>query len=128
MGEKLTIKDLLAKKEQLKNNEKAIVVLHVESLGGDITIQEPTRDFCIEALEMAQSGDSDRADAHIVYNCVIEPNLKDKELQEAFKCIEPTDIVDMIFKPGEVASISGNCLDLAGYGTGLKKVEQEIKN
>ena len=76
---------------------------------------------------MAQES-AEKADAYNVYHCVGEPNLKDKELQKEFGCVEPTDIADMLFKPGEVASISGHCLQLAGYGNGLQKVSSDIKN
>lgn len=129
MSKSISITELLAKKEQLKKKNQATEVLYIESLEANITIKEPSRQFCVETLEMAQdSTRSDKADAHVVYHCVSEPNLKDKDLQKEFGCTEPTDIVDMIFKPGEVAAISGYCLQLAGYGSGLKKVDKELKN
>jgi hypothetical protein len=129
MTKKLTITELLAQKEQLKKKDKRTQALHIDSLDAEITIQEPTRELAIEALEMAQDDvRSDKADPHIVYHCVIEPNLKDAELQKAFGCVEPTDIVGMIFRPGEIAAISGHAMQLAGYGQGVTKVTNEIKN
>lgn len=127
-SKKLTIKDLLARKDQLKKKKQSTETLYIESLQGEITIQEPTRELCLESLEMAEGGDSNRADAYMAYNCIVEPNLKDKELQKEFGCVEPTEIVDILFKPGEIAAISGYCLQLAGYGNPVKKVEKEIKN
>ncbi len=125
---KITVKNLLAQKEQLKNKKEVKEDLYIDSLGGDITVKEPSSELCVESFEMAQTGDSSRADAHIVYNCVIEPTLKDEELQKEYACVEPSDIVKMIFKPGEIAAISGHCMTMAGYGTGLKKVDKQIKN
>lgn len=129
MNKKLTITDLLKQKEELKRKKKRTLTLHVESLDAEIVIEEPSRAFAMEAIEMAQDQTrSDQADAHVVYNCVIEPNLKDKELQKQFGCVEPTDIVDIIFLSGEVSAISGHVLELSGYGQGVKKVDRDLKN
>ncbi len=128
MGKKLTIKDLIAQKEKLKKKERRTQDLYVESLDANITIQEPSRDVAIEGMEMAQEGKSDEADVYIVYHTVIEPNLKDPELQKEFGCVEPTDIVLPLFRSGEIASIAGHALQLAGYGQGVKKVDRDLKN
>lgn len=129
MSNKLTIKDLLANKEQMKDKKKQRAQdLYIESLDAEITIQEPSRALALEALEMAQAGKSDEADIHLVYQCVTEPDLKNKELQKAFGCVEPTDIVSMIFRSGEISAISGFALQLAGYGQGVVKVDRELKN
>ncbi|NBI30899.1 phage tail assembly chaperone [Chengkuizengella marina] len=129
MSKKLTIADLLSQKEQLKKRKKRTMTLYIESVDAEIIIEEPSRAFAMEALEMAQDDKrSDQADTHVVYHCVVEPNLKDKELQKQFGCVEPTDIVDIIFRPGEVSTISRQVLELAGYGQGVQKVDREIKN
>jgi hypothetical protein len=76
---------------------------------------------------MMRDGDSSRSDTHMTYNCVVEPNLKDEQLQKGFGCAEPTEIVDLLFKAGEITAISGHCLDMAGFGTGVKALDGEIK-
>jgi len=128
MNKKITIKDLLAKKEQLKKKKARTQELYIESLDGSIIIQEPSREIALEGLEMAGEGRSDEADVYVVYHSVIEPNLKDKELQKEFGCVEPTDIVTLLFRSGEITAISGFALQLAGYGQGVKKVDRELKN
>lgn len=129
MAKKLTISDLLAQKEQLKNKQQRRQMLYIESLDAEITIQEPSRAIALEGIGMAQDpSTSDKADVYIVYHCVVEPNLKDAELQKSFGCVEPTDIVEMIFRPGEIAAISGHVLQLAGYGNGVSKADEELKN
>lgn len=129
MPKKLSITDLLAQKEQLKKKEIRKQDLYIQSLDAEITIQEPSLALATEALAMAQDdARSEMADVHVVYNCVIEPNLKDPELQKQFGCVEPIDIVGMIFRPGEIAAISGHALQLAGYGQGVTKVAKEVKN
>lgn len=129
MSQKLTVKDLLDRKEQLKGRKKRRATLYVESLDGEIEIEEPSHAITLESLEMAQSGgESDRADKHVVYHCVVQPNLRDPELQKAFGCAEPVDIVELIFRPGEIAAISGHALQLAGYGQGVRKIDDQVKN
>lgn len=132
MSNKVTVKSLLAKKEELKNKKKQTLTLYVESLGGEITVEEPSRALSMEAIGMSQDPvTADKADAHMVYNCVVEPNLRDPELQQEFGCVEPTDIVDMIFRAGDIVSISGYALELSGYSpdaTGVRKVDKDLKN
>ncbi|WP_144940118.1 phage tail assembly chaperone [Paenibacillus sp. 32O-W] len=126
---KMTVKDLLAKKDQLKQKKARTQTLYVESLDAEIVIQEPSRSVALEALSMVHDDEkSEMADIHVVYNCVIEPNLKEPELQKAFGCAEPTDIVSMVFRAGEISSISGHALQLAGYSKGVRAIDKELKN
>lgn len=126
----LTIEQLLEQKAKLKSRTAKTKRLHVESLEAEIVIKEPQRAIALEGLEMVQDGSrSDLADLHMVYHAVVEPNLKDPRLQEAFECKEPTDIVEMLFKPGEISMIAGFALELAGYAKGVRPVvEDEVKN
>ncbi|CAM3133204.1 hypothetical protein PASE110613_17745 [Paenibacillus sediminis] len=63
--------------------------------------------MALEVIEMAQNDErSDMADIHLVYNIVIEPNLKDAELQKEFGCAEPTNIVGLLFRAGEIGALS----------------------
>jgi len=128
-SKKLTVADLIAQKDQLKNKKQRTQPLFVESLDSEIVIREPDPAVAIEAVEMAQDPEkSSLADAYVVYHTVVEPNLKDGELQKAYGCAEPTDIVKYIFRPGEITAISGHALQLAGYGSGVRKINQDLKN
>ena len=53
----------------------------------------------------------------------IESVLKAKEVQEAFGCAEPIDVVEAIFKPGEIPQIAIECMKLAGYMGGVEAVK-----
>jgi len=129
VSKKLTIADLLKQKDQLKKKEARKTSLYIDSLDAEITIQEPNRSLCIETLEMVQDeARSEMADPYLVYHSVIEPNLKDSKLQEEFGCVQPTDIVEMLFRPGEISAISGHALQLAGFKDGVRKVDEELKN
>ena len=120
---KITLKELLARKQQMFEAKKKpkTAELYIASLGGTITVESPTSALAKDAQEM------DNGDVFLVYECVTEPCLKSKELHKEYGCVEPMDIVEMIFAPGEIPQISVECLRLAGYIDGVKAVD-EIKN
>lgn len=121
---KVTLEELLARAAKAKSAKKETRELYVKSLGGTITIEKPDRTVCLEALDMENS---EEADEYIVYNCVVNPPLKDKALQEAYGVVAPMEIVVKVFEPGEISAISKECLVLAGYIDSVKVVD-EIKN
>lgn len=118
---KMTLDELLKRKEQIiaSRKVKKRKDLYIESIDAVITIEEPTAALYRDAVEM----DPEDADKYMCFECIKEPNLKSKEVQEAFGCAVPMDIVDMIFLPGEIAQISVECIRLAGYGVGVKEVK-----
>lgn len=120
---KATIANLIARAEQRKKDKKEVRKLYVKSLDSTITILKPDRALVLESLNM----DEAEADKYLVYNSVVEPNLKDTNLREAYGVIAPLDIVDEIFEPGEVAGISKEIVRLAGYGDSVQVVN-DIKN
>lgn len=119
----LSVKDILKRKDFFESKKNQTMELEVKSLGGNIVISRPDKDLCLDIFEM----DEAEADRYLVYEVVKEPNLKDKELQESFNIGSPIDILDVIFEPGEIASISKEALKFAGYIDGVKVVE-DIKN
>lgn len=126
--QKLTIADLIAKKEQLVKKKKKTENLYLEALDSTVTIEEPERSLVLEMLEMANDDSSESSsDDFLVYNIMLEPNLKDKKLQEEFGCVEPTDIVSKIFDVGTVSGIAMAAMELAGYNSKVSTVD-ELKN
>jgi hypothetical protein len=130
MGEvkKLTVTDLIKEKEKYKIKEDVKEELYLSRLDASITIQKPERSLCMESFEMVNdSNQAGKADAFMVYNIVVEPNLKDPQLQKEFGCVEPIDIVEKVFEMGEISQIAKAGLELAGYSDGVSKVK-DIKN
>lgn len=119
---KLTLEELLRRKEQMLQAKKTKRTqdLYIKSLDAVITIEEPTGELCRDANDM----DAGEGDKYMCLESVREPNLKSRELQEAFGCNEPMDIVEKIFLPGEIPQIAIACMKLAGYMGGV----DEIKN
>ncbi len=120
---KITLQELIRRKEQMLESKKQpkTATLYIKSLDGTITIESPTAALARDAQEM------DNGDAYMVYSCVTEPCLKSKELQTEFECVDPMEIVDKIFEPGEIPQIAMECLKLAGYVDGVRVVN-DIKN
>lgn len=119
---KLTLTELIQQKEKYQVKTDAKAELYLDQLDATITISKPERSLVIDALEMKEEGDP-----YLVYNVVVEPNLKDAELQKAYGCVEPTDIVYKIFDEGTIAGIAKASLKLAGWESDVKAVEN-LKN
>lgn len=118
---KLTLDELLRRKEQMleAKKTKAKAEMYIPSLDATITVEEPDGALVRDANEM-EAGEGDK---YLCYNCIKEPNLKASSVQEAYGCAEPTDIVDILFKPGEIPQIAVECMKLAGYGGGVETIK-----
>lgn len=120
---KLTLDELIRRKEQIIMQRKLSdsKELYVEHLGGTITITAPDEGIMSDLADM----DPATANKYIVYQCVKEPCLKSKELQAVYECAEGMDIVNKLFKMGEIARIAEEIVNLAGYD---KDSIEAIKN
>lgn len=124
----LTVTDLLKDKEKYEVKKEITEEAYVERLDSTVLIRKPEKSLCSEVFEMSRDQSDTDADIFMVYNTVVEPNLKDPELQKAFGCKEPTEIVEKIFEPGEIAQLSSFALELAGYKSGIVKLVKDLKN
>jgi len=110
---KLTLAELLRRKEQMIASKKIkkTMDLYIKSIDSVITIEEPDGALCRDANDM-EAGEGDK---YMCYECIKEPDIKSKEVQDAFGCAVPMDIVEIIFAPGEIPQIAIECMKLAGY-------------
>jgi hypothetical protein len=128
MTKKLTLTDLMKDKEKYQVKSDVTEEVYIPRLDANVTIRKPERSLCIETIQMSQDDNLvDQADPYLVYNIMVEPNLKDKELQKTYGCVEPTDIVGKIFETGEIPNIAQVGLEIAGYDKGIKRVK-DLKN
>lgn len=116
----ISVKELIEQKEKIEGNKKTLY--DIKTSIGTITVKQPTASFVADALDLADGNKL------MVLDNVVEPNLKDKDLQKAYNCIEPTDIVEKLFKAGEVNHISLAIMNCAGYKSVETKVHEELKN
>lgn len=127
MTKKLTVTDLLKEKEKYQVKTDVKEELFIPRIDANVTLQKPERSLCIESFEMGSGEGQTDGDVFLVYNTIVEPDLRDSELQKAFGCVEPTDIVEKIFEAGEIVGIAKKALDLAGYGDSVSSVK-DLKN
>lgn len=120
---KLTVKDIIKRKEQILKKRNSKKEFYIQSLDAKITCMIPESDIVLDALDM----EGREGDYYLVYNSIVEPNLKDSELQANFELETPMHIVEKIFTPGEITSLALELIKLAGYNDSVKLVE-DIKN
>lgn len=120
---KLTVKDIIKRKDEILNKKNGKKEFYIESLDANIVCSIPSTDVVLEALDM----EGREGDYYLIYNSIVEPNLKDAELQSNFELESPIYIVDRIFTPGEISSLGLELLKLAGYNDSVKLVD-DIKN
>ena len=123
MNKIISVQDLIKNKEKIQARKNKYYDLEIPDFG-IVTIKQPTMDLIIEAQNMESNSDQ-----YIIYESFVSPNLKDKELQKEFECTEPTEIVNKIFKIGEIAYIGKAIMECAGFNKDVKyKLHEELKN
>lgn len=119
----VTIEDLLNRKEEIQRGKKQ--QFDLETSIGTITVRMPKRS---EVLETRGLKDSD-SDGYLIYQTVVEPDLSNRKLQQAYGCGEPTDIVTALFLPGEIPTLAVKIMELAGFSRNIEsKVHEDLKN
>jgi len=117
----VSVKELIEQKESISKRKSRQYDLTTSI--GVITIKQPTRALAAEAAQMEEG------DPYLIMECVVAPDFKDKQLLEAYGCLEPTDLPIKIFESGEVRAIANKILECAGYGKDIQSaIHKEIKN
>ena len=117
----VSIKELIDKKEKIEERKKRL--FDIETSAGTITVKQPTRFLALDIADM-EDGDS-----YVIVQCTVEPNFKDKALQDAYGCLEPTDLPHRIFDAGEVNAIARKIMECAGYRKDVTAtVHETVKN
>lgn len=117
----VSIDELIQKKEAIAAGRRQ--QFDLDTSIGKITVKTPSRSFVAEASNLEDS------DAYLIVQCVVEPNLSDKKLMEAYGCHEPTDIVEKLFKAGEIIGISKVIMKCAGFGEDIRaELHETAKN
>lgn len=120
----LSAKALIEKRKLIEDKKRKEFLIEVQDLGA---FRFRTPDF-FDIVDSQAFKDGENADDYIIYTCAVEPSLKNRELQEAFECHEPFDIVDKLFLPGEKQRIASLLSEMAGYKKDVAKVVEEVKN
>lgn len=115
----ITIENLLQNKKIIEEGTGVKEVeLYIKRLKDTIKIKSLDVNKLINLAD--NSKNQYETNVKIVYYAMVEPNVRDKELQEAYKTkANPYKIVESIFKPVEVNLISDKVCEISG----LKEVE-----
>ena len=115
----ITIENLLQNKKIIEAGTGVKEVeLYIKRLKDTIKIKSLDVNKLINLADTSKN--QYETNVKIVYYAMVEPNVRDKELQEAYKTkSNPYKIVESIFKPVEVNLISDKVCEISG----LKEVE-----
>lgn len=115
---KLKITDIIKKKEEIQKSFKEI---EIPVLGGSLEIKKMALSEFLEMLddfsEKTTTAEAVKMQVEIIYECI--PLLHSSEIQEAFECAEPTDVVYKILNDdlSEIARIFNEILDFYGMAS-----------
>ena len=136
----ISVEELIKNKVKIeKSNDKEIITtLKVPSIGGKIKLsftkndihdfQEVTSKIDREQSDEVIKEALEEAGHNLIYTVVAEPNLRSKELQEAYGCKEPFEIVKKIFEEGEMSDIINFVHAKAGFKNGHVVEVEDLKN
>lgn len=120
MAEIKSVKELIEMKSEINDKRCQIKSLNIPSLGTDVKFKLASRPEIVQAMAM----DNVDLDPYIIFTHVIEPNLADKDLQDAYnKGRDPFKIVDEIMDMEEVGMLS---MAIAGKYKG--DMVKDVKN
>ena len=115
-----TIQELIDMKGGFEEKRNKVYTLKTKGLG-DIKYKLATRTEVVQVQDM----DKENIDPYLIYTHVVEPDLSDKKLQDAYLMtgIEPHKIIDKLFDMEDVGNIS-----LAIVGRKKEDIVKTIKN
>lgn len=140
MTKVISVEELIKNKVKIeKSDEKEIsTTVKVPSIGGNIKLlftKNDIHDFqeVTAKIDRNQSDEKvkemlEEAGHNLIYTVVAEPNLRSKELQEAYGCKEPFEIVEKIFEEGEMSDIINLVHEKAGFKSGQVVEVEDLKN
>lgn len=132
INKKLTLDDLIARKTQGETDKLAYKSVFVPSLGGELTFKKLPLRQMMQLVDGVSTNDSltDQFEVNkeLIYKAC--PILQSAELQAAYNCAEPYDIVPAVFcdNISEIGDVADKILEFYGLGDSLQKMGEQIKN
>lgn len=124
----VSAKDLINNRKLIEERKDDQIEIEVPDVGAFL-FRLPTINDYQDAQAKAKNRQNEAMEnKYLIYTCCVEPGLNNKELQDAYECKEPIDIVDKLFMIGEIASIAQILVDNAGFNNDYKTVVKKAKN
>lgn len=130
---RLTLSDIVAKKQAREKEANKTQELHIGSYDMDILVKKLDDELFAYLNEKYKDDDMGLIN-RIVYECVVDPKLKDEKTQEmlGIKC-EPNKIIDETVKTifpsiNERGGIATEILNFSDLAKGGVSVVEHIKN
>lgn len=122
---KITLEDIIARKDEIRDSKNKTIKLYVKSFDGYVVAQMPDRKLIADSAACDTEIESN---VHLVYNCIVEPDLRDKEAQKAFGVYTPKELLQTIFNDGEISFMAKTIIEVAGFKEGNVRLVDDIKN
>lgn len=125
--ERITKEALIARAQQSRDDKLKYADYYCETLGATLTIKKlPITRVC-QIMDMTEGDTMEAAmelNKQVIYESI--PLLQDKEIQNAYGCIEPYDIVAKVLDEnmGEMKKLCDKILSFYG----MEELGDEIKN
>lgn len=119
----VSVAELMDRADAIKKRERRTAVLEIAGFGS-VKIVEPTKAMVEDGLQI----EGEDGDAHLIAECIVEPTMKDPALLAKFGVPVADELVKVIFRQGDRATIARKILSLGGYdGSGVKVID-DAKN
>lgn len=102
------------------------VNVKLQALSGDQYTDITTR--LVDKKGNADFSKSYDVNALLVVEGVVEPSLKDKELQKHFGAATPKELAKILFPGGELTEVANKITELSGFSQSEEETEEEVKN
>lgn len=129
---KLNLEELVARATQSKADKLKVKMLTIDREGNTIQAMKKDLRTVSKTLDMETETTNDRfqAEMKLVYDhCQV---LHEKELQAAYNCTEPLDVVEKVFESnmGLISKAAKEILDMYGLAEeeGTKNPVDDVKN
>lgn len=124
---RITTDDLINKVSEKKKTK--YIYMHVKSLDGVVKVRVPKYNLMMESIDISNKEGEYEGNLHLLYESIVEPNLKDTRLHEAYNVDRPYDVISEIFSFGEILSMVKNISQSADFNTErVVTLVDDIKN
>ena len=119
----VSIAELMDRADAIKKRERRTAILEIVGFGS-VKIVEPTKAIVDDSLKI----EGEDGDAHLIAECIVAPSMKDPALLAKFGVPVADELVKVIFRQGDRATMTRKILALGGYdGSGVKVID-DAKN